>query len=148
MKITETMAQELSKDNSTKCGSMIIGPNLEIRSMGYNGFPRGINDEAPERHLRPEKYFWAEHSERNAIYNAARVGIPTEGCTILIAAPIPPCMDCTRAIIQSGIIRLVLQQDLASEHPTWKEHSERVRQLLHEGKIETIFLNQYGDSKI
>ena len=65
---------EWSKDRSTKVGCVVIGPDREVRSMGYNGFPRGINDEIERRHARPDKY--TEHAERNAIYNAARVGVP------------------------------------------------------------------------
>jgi dCMP deaminase len=44
-----------SKDGSTKVGCAVIGPDNEIRSTGYNSFPRGINDNIPERHERPEK---------------------------------------------------------------------------------------------
>lgn len=90
-----------SKDRSTKVGVVIVGPSNEVRSLGFNGFPRGCDDEVEERHKRPAKYFWTEHAERNAIYNAARVGIPIEGCRIYI--PWFPCIDCARAIIQSGI---------------------------------------------
>src|SRR5258708_2603107 len=44
-----------SKDHSRKVGCVIVGPDNEIRATGYNSFPRGINDNAPERHERPEK---------------------------------------------------------------------------------------------
>lgn len=94
-----------SKDRSKKVGCVIVGPANEIRSTGYNSFPRGIDDERPERHERPAKYRWTEHAERNAIYNAARAGIRTEGCRMFL--PWFPCMDCARAIVQSGIIELV-----------------------------------------
>src|SRR5678816_3286831 len=83
-----------SKDRSTKVGCVIVGPSREIRSTGYNGFPRGVNDDVDERHARPMKYAYCEHAERNAIYNAARVGIPLEGCTLYCAADKltgPPC---------------------------------------------------------
>ena len=33
-----------SKDDSTHIGAVIVGPDNEVRSMGYNGFPRGIQD--------------------------------------------------------------------------------------------------------
>lgn len=94
-----------SKDRSTKVGCVIVGPDNEICSTGYNGFPRGINDEVPERHERPAKYKWTEHAERNAIYNAARMGTALKGCRIYL--PWFPCMDCARAITQSGIVELV-----------------------------------------
>jgi deoxycytidylate deaminase len=58
-----------SKDPHTQIGCVIIGPNHEIRSTGYNSFPRGIRDDVPERLVRPTKYLWIEHAERNAICN-------------------------------------------------------------------------------
>ncbi len=61
-----------SKDPNTQLGCIIVGPNHEIRSTGYNSFPRGIRDDVPERLVRPAKYLWIEHAERNAICNAAR----------------------------------------------------------------------------
>ena len=73
-----------SKDPNTQIGCVIIGPNHEIRSTGYNSFPRGIRDDVPERLVRPAKYLWIEHAERNAICNAARAGTATEGCTIFV----------------------------------------------------------------
>ena len=64
-----------SKDNNTKIGVVIVGKDNEIVSTGYNSFPRGIDDSVEERQEKPEKYFWFEHAERNAIYNAARIGV-------------------------------------------------------------------------
>ena len=57
-----------SKDQSTQIGAVIVGPDNEIRSTGYNSFPCGINDDLQERQERPEKYYWIEHAERNALY--------------------------------------------------------------------------------
>ena len=104
MKMAELVASK-SKDRSTKVGCVIVGPNHEVRSTGYNGFCRQINDDVEERHDRPEKYLWTEHAERNAIYNAARNGIPTDMCTAYTTTF--PCSDCARAFIQSGIVRIV-----------------------------------------
>ena len=73
-----------SKDPNTQIGCVVVGPNHEIRSTGYNSFPRGIRDDVPERLVRPAKYLWIEHAERNAICNAARAGTATEGCTIYV----------------------------------------------------------------
>jgi deoxycytidylate deaminase len=60
-----------SKDPNTQIGCVVVGPNHEIRTTGYNSFPRGIRDDVPERLVRPTKYLWIEHAERNAICNAA-----------------------------------------------------------------------------
>jgi len=59
-----------SKDKSTHVGAVVVDDLNIVRSMGYNSFVRGINDDVPERQERPEKYFWFEHAERNAIYNS------------------------------------------------------------------------------
>lgn len=94
-----------SKDRSTKTGCVIVGPDKLIRSTGYNGFVRGVDDDVAERHEGPIKYLWTEHAERNAIYNAARLGVSLVGCTCYVNTF--PCTDCARAIVQTGVIRLV-----------------------------------------
>lgn len=95
-----------SEDQSRKVGAVIVGQGNEIRSTGYNGFPRKVDASVPLRHSREdgEKYLWFEHAERNAVYNAARFGASLEGCRIYCS--LFPCADCVRAIIQSGIIEL------------------------------------------
>lgn len=93
-----------SKDRSRGVGCVVTRDN-RILASGYNGFPPGVNDEVPERHERPAKYLWTEHAERNAIYQAARMGIALEGATMYGSAP--PCAPCTRAIGSAGIVRMV-----------------------------------------
>jgi dCMP deaminase len=104
------LANELaswSEDRDFHVGAVIVGPNHEIRATGYNGLPRGVGAQDDRRFDRSsgEKFFWFEHAERNAIYNAARVGTALEGCTIYVNRY--PCADCARAIIQSGIKAVV-----------------------------------------
>jgi dCMP deaminase len=66
------------------------------------------NEIDPERwHKRPEKYQWVEHAERNAIYNAAREGITLKGSTAYLNWEPVPCSDCTRALIQAGVVEVV-----------------------------------------
>lgn len=69
-----------------------------------NTFPAGVADTA-QRHQGDGRLIWMEHAERNAIYAAARSGRPTEGATL--ACTYFPCTDCARAIVQSGIRRLI-----------------------------------------
>jgi dCMP deaminase len=94
-----------SKDQSTKVGCVVVGPTREVLAVGYNGFPRGLDDDRDERHERPAKYLWTEHAERNAIFSAARVGVSLSGTTMFL--PWFPCPDCARAIVQAGIAALV-----------------------------------------
>ena len=97
---------EWTEDRDFKVGAVIAGPGLEVRSTGYNGFARGVKDDEEARYDRAsgEKFHWFEHAERNAIYNAARMGVQIAGCTLYVNRF--PCADCGRAIIQSGISRI------------------------------------------
>lgn len=123
-----------SKDKKTQHGAIIVGSDNEIRSTGYNSFPRGIDDNKPERQERPEKYYWVEHSERNAIYNAARVGVPLKGCKIYVTDL--PCMDCARAIVQAGITEVIYHVLKAYERPIiWDEHHQRSLTLFEEAGV-------------
>lgn len=93
---------QLSKDPSTKVAAIILGPGMEIRATGWNGFPRGVADTEERLNDRPTKYQFVAHAEANAIANAARSGVSTDGCTLLVTA-LHPCNDCAKLIIQSGI---------------------------------------------
>lgn len=125
-----------SKDRSRRVGCIIVGPHNDIRATGYNGFPRGIDDDAEARHQRPEKYRWTEHAERNAIYNAARTGVALQGCRLFL--PWFPCMDCARAVIQTGLIEIVcLEPDFGD--PQWGDEFRSVFVLLNEAKIPCRF---------
>lgn len=99
-----------SKDPSTHIGAIIVGPDKQVISTGFNGFPRGIDETDPLRWERPIKYEYVVHAERNAIYNAVRHGISVRGCTMYMIGfgpPAVPCTECAKAIIQSGITRFV-----------------------------------------
>lgn len=128
-----------SKDRSTQIGAVIVGKDKEIRSTGYNSFPRGLDDNVPERQERPEKYYFFEHSERNAIYNAARVGIPLDESVIIVTSGIP-CADCARAIINSGIKAVYCKTICTTKNKEkWNESQEKALQMLKECKVDVIF---------
>ena len=121
-----------SKDRSTKVGAIVVGPDNIVRTMGYNGFPRGVDDNVEGRHDRPLKYRWTEHAERNAIYNAARTGVSLDGCRMYL--PWFPCMDCARAIVQAGISELIaMKPDL--DHVTWGEDFRHALELFDEAGL-------------
>jgi len=124
-----------SKDPNTQIGCVIVGPAHEIRSTGYNSFPRGIRDNVPERLERPHKYLWIEHAERNAICNAARAGTATENCTIYVE--VMPCMDCGRAIVQAGIAEVVVSAARMTQYSSdyYDEHFRLVEVLLEEAGV-------------
>lgn len=87
-----------SKDPSTKVGAVVV-KDREIKSTGYNGFPKGIEDSDERLHDRETKYKYVVHAERNALIQA---GKECEGATLYIAG-LPPCSECAKQIIQAGI---------------------------------------------
>ena len=107
--------KEKSKDINTQIGAVIVGKDKEILTTGYNSFPRGLNDELPERQERPEKYFWFEHAERNAIYNAARIGVSLKESTVYLTSGLP-CMDCARGLIQAGVKKVVCKENSTTKN--------------------------------
>lgn len=97
-----------SKDPSTKVGAILVNPETRtVVATGYNGLPRGVEDRSERMDVRPVKYLWTEHAERNAIFNAARNGHATEGCILYMNFEPCPCADCARALIQAGIVEIV-----------------------------------------
>ena len=131
-----------SKDRRTQIGAVIVGKDNEIVSTGYNSFPRGINDNVEERQIRPEKYYWIEHAERNAIYNAARIGVSLRDTTMYLTCGIP-CSDCTKGIISSGIKKIYCKvQDTTRNREHWDEHAKRSLQMFKESNVEIIFYDE------
>ena len=128
-----------SKDRSTQIGAVIVGEDNEVLSTGYNSFPRGMDDSKEERQERPEKYFWFEHAERNAIYNAARVGTPLKGSTIYLTSGLP-CMDCARGIVNSGIKIVYCKEVCTTKNKDkWDESQKKSLQLLLECGVEVKY---------
>lgn len=125
-----------SKDKNTGTGAVIADKDNHVISIGYNGFPQGCNDDIESRYERPAKYLFTEHAERNAIYNAVRNGVSTKGCTMYLMWF--PCADCARAIIQSGIDKVVCYEpDL--DTPKWGEHFKASLEMFEECGVEVVY---------
>lgn len=125
-----------SKDRSRKTSAVIIDDRNVLVSIGWNGFPREINDDVNDRHERPSKYFWTEHAERNAIFNAAANGYKLRGCKMYL--PWFPCADCARAIIQSGISSIVCVEPDWND-PNWAKDFSIVKIMLDEARVSIKF---------
>jgi dCMP deaminase len=128
-----------SKDQSTQIGAVIVGQDNEVLSTGYNSFPRGMDDSIKERQERPEKYFWFEHAERNAIYNAARIGVSLKNSTIYLTSGLP-CMDCARGIVNSGVKVVWCKRICTTKNKEkWDESQAKSMQLLNECGVQVFF---------
>lgn len=109
-----------SKDQSTKVGCVIVSPDKAILSMGYNGFPRGVDDNVPERQIRPTKYDFVVHAEVNAILNAGKNGTRLNGGILYVT--MPPCARCAGSIINSGIKEIIyLEPEIQKQIPGWRD---------------------------
>lgn len=99
-----------SKDPHTQVGAAIVDENHRVVSVGYNGMPKGCSDDefpwSREGKLLNSKYAFVVHAELNAILNSKW---PVSGCTIYVS--LFPCNECAKAIIQSGIRRIVYESD-------------------------------------
>ena len=99
-----------SKDPNTQVGAAIVDENHRVVSVGYNGFPTGVSDDefpwSREGDVLTSKYVFVVHAELNAILNSQR---SVRGCTIYVS--LFPCNECAKAIIQSGIKKIVYESD-------------------------------------
>lgn len=128
-----------SPDMSTQNAAVLLHGGCPIRdTWAVNEFARGSRY-LDERWERPAKYEWIEHAERNAIYNAARHGICTEGLTLL--AVWAACADCARGIVQSGIPRLVTLRPQQDPHGHWGASINTAMTILEEGQVEVVFID-------
>jgi len=123
---------KMSKDPSSKIGAVIVGPDREIRSVGFNGFPRGVADTDERLNDREQKYDLVVHAELNAVLAAAMVGTSVKGCTLYLHAPFggPPCIRCTVSLIQAGIIEIV--GNVAEGNERWRDTLSKSREILAE----------------
>lgn len=116
-----------SKDPSTKVGAVITDNKHRIVSVGFNGFPTGIDDDS-RLLFRDEKYKIIVHGEMNAILFANR---NLEGCT-LYTYPFMPCPKCASMIVQTGIARVVSYK---TDNDRWEPEFKTSRQLFEEANI-------------
>ncbi|HJM18430.1 MAG TPA: dCMP deaminase family protein [Candidatus Thalassarchaeaceae archaeon] len=124
---------EWSKDPSTKVGCVVVGEDREIRSTGFNGFPRGIEDDPTRLGDRDQKYPLICHAEENAIMHAARIGVSLKGNTAYVTWP--PCSRCSRSLIQAGVKEVVYPSDVDVPE-RWQADFDISTGMLNEAGIE------------
>lgn len=118
-----------SKDPSTKVGAVIADWQSRIVSVGYNGFPQGVNDD--ERlYDRNVKYDMIVHAEMNAILFSGDKNLYQ--CT-LYTYPFEPCSRCASVIIQTGISRIV---SFPNKQDRWEKNFEISRRIFKEAGVE------------
>lgn len=108
------LSAKRSKDPSTQVGAVIVSTEHRVVGIGYNGFPNGCSDDefpwGREGDFGQTKYPFVVHAELNAILNSTQ---NLKGCSIYVS--LFPCNECAKAIIQSGIARIVYESDKYAE---------------------------------
>ena len=104
------LSAKRSKDPNTQVGACIVSEDNRILSMGYNGAPRGLNDDSMkwdrDGGFLDTKYAYVCHAELNAILNYRG---NLSGSKLYVA--LFPCNECAKAIIQSGIKEVIYKED-------------------------------------
>jgi len=127
--------QSWSKDPSTKCGCVLV-KDRRILSTGYNGLPASLSDSLERYQNREFKLASIIHAEKNALFNAAKNGTNTDGSTAYITWP--PCSQCTSALLQAGISKVVCPNPSTGPE-RWIENFMLANDLLHEAGIEVLY---------
>jgi len=125
-----------SKDPSTKVGCCIVNDANRVLSVGYNGFPVGVEDTEERLNDRDTKIRYVAHAEANAISTAARSGISLSGSTLVVSA-LHPCADCAKLIIQAGISRVIAP--LPAIDGRWADSFEIAATMFRESGVEVSF---------
>lgn len=137
--LTKYFADLFSKDPRTKVGALFIDPvSFEIRSEGYNGMPRKVDETVAARWERPQKYLYVEHAERNGMYNAIRKGVSLDGSVALVT--LFPCADCARGLIQVGVSAIVCPKPPLDMIDRWGAHFEVAQEMLREASVEILYV--------
>ena len=117
MEIAKTVALK-SKDPSSQMGCVIVDQNKRVVSVGYNGMLQGADESKMTLTERPMKYYFAIHSEMNALIFAKR---DLSGCTLYNR--VATCENCLKYCLQAGIKRFVYEELRVHSHSTDKAHS-------------------------
>lgn len=105
LKIAQIWAEN-SYAKRLKVGAIIVKDNTIIAD-GYNGTPRGFENECEDENGNTKQYVL--HAEANAITKLAQSNNSSKDATIYTL--VSPCIECSKLIIQSGIKRVVYAED-------------------------------------
>lgn len=130
--LAEHIAQ-WSKDPSTRTGAVIVDPEGRVVSVGYNGFPKGVEDSKERLETREIKYKIVVHCERNALLFAQR---SVAGCR-LYTWPFMSCAPCASMVIQAGITEVIAP---VSDNSRWIDDFNLAQTLFKESGVKVRLL--------
>lgn len=132
--LAEFWARRKSKDPSTKVCAVVVDANNDVAALGYNGFPKGVDD-SPERYAdRAVKYSLVVHAEQNALSIAEG---RSRGGTIYIW-PLFSCNECAKIVIQRGIRRVVSP---SPDNTRWSSAYDTALLMYKEAGVQVDFVD-------
>lgn len=123
-----------SKDPSTQVGAVLVRPDNSVASIGYNGFPKGIEDTEERLNDRDTKYSFVIHAEMNAVLNAHD---DVRGDTLYLW-PLLCCDRCAVHMIQAGIKRVVAPSCPTDKADRWEPILKNSRARFGEAGVEWV----------
>jgi dCMP deaminase len=128
------VVSQRSHDIHTKHGCVITDRNNRVLGMGYNGFPRSLDDKNLPTN-RPEKYSWMVHAERNALSNCI---VRPDNAIAYVTGQC--CNDCIMALWQEGVSKVVMM----NSHGTHKfdENAKKIFDtFVNMSKINIVYVD-------
>jgi dCMP deaminase len=130
------LAAQWSKDPNARVGAVIVDAQGQIAGVGYNGFPRLVEDSAERYGNVDTKLEMVVHAEENAVLGA---GARARGGSIYVFGK-PICARCAGTIIQSGVARVVAQEPKQGTDSKWDKSGQIARKMLEEAKVELLLI--------
>jgi len=128
------IAATWSKDPKAQVGAVVVDQQGQVAGVGYNGFPKLVEDSAERYGDVDTKLEMVVHAEENAILGA---GTRARGGTIYVSGK-PICARCAGSVIQSGLRRAVAQEPKEGSCSKWDKSGQIARQMMEEAKIEFV----------
>ena len=123
-----------SKDPRTQVGAVLVKDINRDLILGYNGFPRNVDDRLEWYKNRELKHQLVIHAERNAILTAKR---DLKGYTLYCS--LRSCIRCSCDIIQAEIARVVYPALTLEQECKFKDYREEwalADRLMYEAGIQ------------
>lgn len=124
-----------SKDPNAKVGAVIVSRRGGDVSIGYNGFPMGVEDSLERLQSKKMKLDLIVHAEVNAIIAA---GSRSERATLYVWGK-PVCARCAGPIIQAGIARVVALNPESEKSTRWRALGKKAVAMFKEAEVEVDF---------
>lgn len=134
---------ELSKDPSTKVGAVALNDDGILLAVGYNGFPRGVDDDAARYAEKEIKYKLISHAEQNLVAQAAYAGHSLKGATVVLSG-LHPCSSCAKSLIQAGVRRIITPP--GDSNPRWAPDAEWSTLMFKEADVEIIIVKEVNNA--